>query len=78
MKRYCPACGNSLDENGLCINAKCKRAKLQSVAKEKREAANAEKDKKDKARLETRAAGKIKAISQAKIKATALNVKLKK
>lgn len=75
MKRYCSACGNALDENGLCINTKCKRAKLQSVAKEKREAATAEKNKKDKARLETRAIGKAKTLKLYKAKAKALNFK---
>lgn len=75
MKRYCLACGNALDENGLCINAKCKRAKLQSVAKEKREAATAEKNKKDKVRLEIRALGKAKSLNLYKSKAKALNFK---
>lgn len=45
IKRYCPACGAELDEEGICTRETCPRRKLQLVAKEKKEAAEKEKMK---------------------------------
>lgn len=41
FKRYCPACGEQLDEAGICTRETCPRRKLQLTAKEKKEAAEA-------------------------------------
>lgn len=45
IKRYCPACGAELDEEGICTREKCPRRKLQLVAKAKKEAAEKAKSK---------------------------------
>ena len=42
--RYCPACGARQDEDGICTSTKCPRRKLQLIAKEKQEAADAAKE----------------------------------
>lgn len=39
VKRYCPACGAPLDEEGICTRSKCPRRALQLKAKEAAEAA---------------------------------------
>ena len=39
MKRYCPACGAPLDDEGVCTRSKCPRRALQLKAKEAAEAA---------------------------------------
>lgn len=39
VKRYCPACGAPLDNEGICTRAKCPRRALQINAKETAEAA---------------------------------------
>lgn len=41
IKRYCPACGAQLDDEGICTRETCPRRKLQLIAKEKKEAAEA-------------------------------------
>lgn len=41
IKRYCPACGAELDEEGICTRETCPRRKLQLDAKVKKEAAEA-------------------------------------
>lgn len=41
IKRYCPACGAELDQEGICVRETCPRRKLQLTAKEKKEAAEA-------------------------------------
>lgn len=41
IKRYCPACGAELDQEGICSRETCPRRKLQLTAKEKKEAAEA-------------------------------------
>lgn len=41
IKRYCPACGSQLDNDGICMKETCPRRKLQLTAKEKKEAAEA-------------------------------------
>ena len=45
IKRYCPACGSQLDEEGICMRASCPRRKLQLDAKAKKEAAEKAKTK---------------------------------
>lgn len=45
IKRYCPACGAELDEEGICVRATCPRRKLQLAAKAKKEAAEKAKTK---------------------------------
>ena len=40
IKRYCPACGAQMDD-GICTSKTCPRRKLQLIAKEKKEAAEA-------------------------------------
>lgn len=45
IKRYCPACGSQLDEEGICTRETCPRRKLQLDAKAKKEAAEREKAK---------------------------------
>lgn len=45
IKRYCPACGAELDEEGICTRETCPRKKLQLAAKAKKEAAEKAKDK---------------------------------
>ena len=45
IKRYCPACGDELDEEGICTRETCPRRKLQLVAKAKKEAAEKAKTK---------------------------------
>lgn len=39
VKRYCPACGAPLDDEGICTRSKCPRRALQLKAKEAAEAA---------------------------------------
>ena len=39
IKRYCPACGTGLDDDGICTRETCPRRKLQLDAKAKKEAA---------------------------------------
>lgn len=39
IKKYCPACGSLLDNEGICSNVKCKRRALQIEALEKKEEA---------------------------------------
>lgn len=39
VKRYCPACGAYLDDEGVCTRSKCPRRALQLKAKEAAEAA---------------------------------------
>lgn len=39
--RYCPACGSSLDDAGICTNEKCVRRALQLNAQVKEQAAEA-------------------------------------
>lgn len=41
VKRYCPACGAQLDDEGICTRETCPRRKLQLTAKEKKAAAEA-------------------------------------
>ena len=41
VKRYCPACGAQLDDEGICPRETCPRRKLQLTAKEKKAAAEA-------------------------------------
>lgn len=45
IKRYCPACGAQLDEEGICTRETCPRRKLQITAKQKKEAAEKAKAK---------------------------------
>lgn len=45
IKRYCPACGAELDQEGICVRETCPRRKLQLDAKAKKEAAEREKAK---------------------------------
>lgn len=45
IKRYCPACGAELDQEGICTRATCPRRKLQLDAKAKKEAAEKAKTK---------------------------------
>lgn len=45
IKRYCPACGAELDEEGICTRGTCPRRKLQITAKQKKEAAEKAKAK---------------------------------
>lgn len=45
LKRYCPACGAELDEEGICTRETCPRRKLQLVAKAKKEEAEKTKTK---------------------------------
>lgn len=45
IKRYCPACGAELDEEGICTREQCPRRKLQLDAKAKKEAAEKAKSK---------------------------------
>ena len=45
IKRYCPACGAQLDEEGICTRETCPRLKLQLTAKQKKEAAEAAREK---------------------------------
>ena len=42
--RYCPACGDRLDEDGICTSTTCPRRKLQLTAKAKQVAADAAKE----------------------------------
>lgn len=39
VKRYCPACGAPIDDEGICTRSKCPRRALQLKAKEAAEAA---------------------------------------
>lgn len=41
VKRYCPACGAQLDDEGICTRETCPRRKLQLTAKVKKAAAEA-------------------------------------
>lgn len=41
IKRYCPACGAELNQEGICTRETCPRRKLQLDAKAKKEAAEA-------------------------------------
>ena len=41
IKRYCPACGAQRDDDGICTSKTWPRRKLQLIAKEKKEAAEA-------------------------------------
>ena len=41
VKRYCPACGAQLDDEGICTRETCPRRKLQLTAKAKKAAAEA-------------------------------------
>lgn len=45
VKRYCPACGAGLDQEGICTRGTCPRRKLQLDAKAKKEAAEKAKEK---------------------------------
>lgn len=45
VKRYCPACGAELDQEGVCTRETCPRRKLQLDAKAKKEAAEKAKTK---------------------------------
>lgn len=45
VKRYCPACGAELDQEGICTRETCPRRKLQLDAKAKKEAAEKAKTK---------------------------------
>lgn len=45
IKRYCPACGAELDEEGICTRESCPRRKLQLDAKTAKEAAEKAKSK---------------------------------
>lgn len=45
IKRYCPACGAELDQEGICVRETCPRRKLQLDAKAKKEAAEKAKEK---------------------------------
>lgn len=45
IKRYCPACGAELDQEGICTRETCPRRKLQLDAKVKKEAAEKAKTK---------------------------------
>lgn len=45
IKRYCPACGAELDQEGICVREICPRRKLQLDAKAKKEAAEKAKEK---------------------------------
>lgn len=45
VKRYCPACGAELDQEGICTRGTCPRRKLQLDAKAKKEAAEKAKTK---------------------------------
>ena len=45
IKRYCPACGAELDEEGICARETCPRRKLQLAAKAKKEEAEKAKTK---------------------------------
>ena len=45
IKRYCPACGAELDQEGICTRETCPRRKLQLTAKQKKEAAEKAKEK---------------------------------
>lgn len=45
IKRYCPACGAELDQEGVCTRETCPRRKLQLDAKAKKEAAEKAKEK---------------------------------
>lgn len=45
VKRYCPACGAELDDEGICTRGTCPRRKLQLDAKAKKEAAEKAKSK---------------------------------
>lgn len=45
IKRYCPACGAELDQEGICVRETCPRRKLQLDAKAKKEAAEKAKSK---------------------------------
>lgn len=45
IKRYCPACGSQLDDEGICTRGTCPRRKLQLDAKAKKEAAEKAKTK---------------------------------
>lgn len=45
IKRYCPACGAELDQEGICVRETCPRRKLQLDAKAKKEAAEKAKTK---------------------------------
>lgn len=45
IKRFCPACGDELDQEGICTRETCPRRKLQLDAKAKKEAAEKAKTK---------------------------------
>lgn len=45
IKRFCPACGAELDQEGICVRETCPRRKLQLAAKAKKEAAEKAKTK---------------------------------
>lgn len=45
IKRFCPACGAELDQEGICVRETCPRRKLQLDAKAKKEAAEKAKTK---------------------------------
>lgn len=45
IKRFCPACGAELDQEGICVRETCPRRKLQLDAKAKKKAAEKAKSK---------------------------------
>ena len=74
MKKYCIACGSSLDADGICTNENCKRRALQIAAKTAKTLATSKDEINQTARIATRSTLKADALSAAKAKAKALSL----
>lgn len=74
MKKYCIACGSSLDADGICTNEGCKRRSLQVIAKNKKELADNSQTQTQTAKLAARSTLKADALSMARAKARALSL----
>ena len=74
MKKYCIACGRSLDAEGICSNENCKRRALQIAAKTAKTLATSKDETNQTARIATRSTLKADALSAAKAKARALSL----
>ena len=74
MKKYCIACGSSLDADGVCGNENCKRRALQLAAKTAKNLAATQTETNQVARIATRSTLKADALGAAKAKARALSL----
>lgn len=74
MKKYCIACGSSLDADGICNNDNCKRRALQVAAKAAKNLATTKDKTNQVSRIATRSTLKADALGAAKAKAKALSL----